>query len=163
LEHCLDVKVARIFNAYGPGMRGSDGRVISSFIAQSLRGRDVIVNGQGNATRSFQYVGDCVVGLRALMESSWGGGPINIGCEVEMSILDLAELVVQRVSELAGGRPANIRHGQPLPDEPVRRKPDCALAKQVLGWSSKIDLAEGLDRTIKWHMQNGDMPNQASL
>lgn len=83
--------------------------------------------------------------------------------QVEMSILDLAELVVQRVSELAGGRPANIRHGQPLPDEPVRRKPDCALAKQVLGWSSKIDLAEGLDRTIKWHMQNGDMPNQASL
>jgi len=163
LEHGLDLKVARIFNAYGPGMRGTDGRVISSFISQALRGKDVIINGQGNATRSFQYVEDCVDGLRALMESDWGGGPINIGCETETSIVDLANLVVQRVSKLAGGRVSGLRHGEPLPDEPVRRKPECALARRVLGWSSKIDLAEGLDRTIMWHMQGGDTSDRTSL
>jgi UDP-glucuronate decarboxylase len=163
LEHGLDLKIARIFNAYGPGMRGTDGRVISSFVAQALSGEDVIIYGQGNATRSFQYAGDCVDGLRALMESTWDGGPINIGCETETSIIDLAELVVQRVSKLAGVRIANIRHGDPLPDEPLRRQPNCALAKRVLGWSSKTDLSEGLDRTIKWHMQTGAMSDRASL
>lgn len=144
-------------------MCGSDGRVVSSFISRALHGKDVIVNGRGNATRSFQYVGDCVDGLRALMESDWDGGPINIGCEVETSIIDLAELVVQKVSKLAGGKLAKIRHGEALPDEPVRRKPDCALAKRVLGWSSKIDLTEGLDRTIMWHMQNGGMSSLSSI
>ena len=163
LEHGLDLKVARIFNAYGPGMRGTDGRVISSFISQALHGKDVIIYGQGDATRSFQYAEDCVGGLQALMESIWVGGPINIGCETETSITDLAELVVQRVSKLAGVEIANIRHGDQLPDEPLLRKPDCALAKRVLGWSSKTDLAEGLDRTIKWHMQIGAMSNRASL
>lgn len=98
-----------------------------------------------------------------MMESIWVGGPINIGCETETSITDLAELVVQRVSKLAGVEIANIRHGDQLPDEPLLRKPDCALAKRVLGWSSKTDLAEGLDRTIKWHMQIGAMSNRASL
>lgn len=87
------------------------------------------IHGQGNATPSFQYVEDCVDGLRAFMESDWGGGPINIGCETETSIIDLATLVVQRVSKLAGGRISDIRHGDPLPDEPLRRKPDCALAR----------------------------------
>lgn len=163
LEHGLDLKVARIFNAYGPGMRGTDGRVISSFITQALHGEDVIIHGQCNATRSFQYAEDCVGGLQALMESTCVGGPINIGCETETSIIDLAEVVVQRVSKLAGVKLANIRHGDPLPDEPLLRKPDCALAKRVLGWSSKTDLAEGLDRTIKWHMQIGGMSNRASL
>jgi UDP-glucuronate decarboxylase len=163
LEHGLELKVARIFNAYGPGMRRTDGRVISSFISQALRGEDVIIHGQGNATRSFQYVEDCVDGLRALMESDWGGTPINIGRETETSIIDLATLVVQRVSTLAGRRVSGIRHGDPLPDEPLRRKPDCALARRVLGWSSKIDLAEGLDRTIMWHMQGGGMSDRTWL
>ena len=101
LEHGLDLKIARIFNAYGPGMRGTDGRVISSFISQALRGQNFIIHGQGNATRSFQCVEDCVDGLRTLMESDWGGGPINIGCETETPIIDLANLVVQRVYDTA--------------------------------------------------------------
>lgn len=129
LEHGLDLKSARIFNVYGPGMRGTDGRVISNFISQALRREDVIIHSQGNATLSFQYVEDRFDGERALMESDWGGGPINIGCETETSIIDLATLVVQRVSKLAGGRISDIRHGDPLPDEPLRRKPDCALAR----------------------------------
>lgn len=97
------------------------------------------------------------------MESSWDRGPINIGCETETSAIDLARLVVEKASKLAGGRVVGIRHGDPLQDEPVRRRPDCALAKKVLGWSTKIDLAEGIDRTIMWHIQEGLKPSRALI
>jgi UDP-glucuronate decarboxylase len=152
-EHSLDLKVARIFNAYGPGMRGSDGRVISSFISWALRGEDVLVNGSGDATRSFQYVGHCVSGLRALMESTWNEGPINLGCEAETSINDLARIVVQRVSAITGNREVGIKYKDAMVDDPMWRRPDCSLARRVLDWTTKVELADGLECTIAWHMQ----------
>jgi UDP-glucuronate decarboxylase len=153
-EHSLDLKVARIFNAYGPGMRGSDGRVISSFISRALRGEDVLVNGSGDATRSFQYVDDCVGGLRALMESAWNEGPMNLGCEAEISINDLARIIVQRVAAITGNREVGIKYRDAMVDDPMRRRPDCSLARKVLNWNTKVELADGLGCTIGWHMQD---------
>jgi UDP-glucuronate decarboxylase len=156
-EHSLDLKVARIFNVYGPGMRGTDGRVISSFISRALCGEDVLVNGSGEATRSFQYVGDCVSGLRTLMDSTWNEGPINIGCEAEISINDLAQIVVQRVAAITGKRQVGVKYGDAMVDDPMRRKPDCSLARRVLHWIPKVELSDGLENTIAWHMQKMSM------
>jgi UDP-glucuronate decarboxylase len=156
-EHSLDLKVARIFNVYGPGMRGTDGRVISSFISRALCGEDVLVNGSGEATRSFQYVGDCVGGLRTLMDSTWNEGPINIGCEAEISINDLAQIVVQRVAAITGKRQVGVKYGDAMVDDPMRRKPDCSLARRVLHWIPKVELSDGLENTIAWHMQKMSM------
>lgn len=152
-EHSLDLKVARIFNAYGPGMRGSDGRVISSFISRALRGEDVLVNGSGDATRSFQYVGDCVNGLRTLLESAWNEGPVSLGCDAEISINELARIVVQRVASITGNREVAIQYRDAMADDPMRRRPDCSLAKRVLSWTPKVELADGLEYTIAWHIQ----------
>jgi UDP-glucuronate decarboxylase len=152
-EHSLDLKVARMFNAYGPGMRGTDGRVISSFISRALRGEDVLINGSGDATRSFQYVADCVSGLRALMESAWNGGPINLGCEAEMSINDLARVVVRRVASMTGQQEVGIQYKEAMADDPMRRRPDCPLARRVLSWTPQVEFSDGLDDTIAWHMQ----------
>lgn len=153
LEYSLDLKVARIFNAYGPGMSATDGRVISAFIAQALSGKDVEIFGDGTVIRSFQFVDDCIQGLQSLMENGWRGGPINLGCEVETSISDLAQLIVKKVASSTGHPCVGIRYGDATPDDPFRRRPDCSLAKSVLCWSAKVDLVDGVDQTIAWHLR----------
>lgn len=146
-QHALDVRVARIFNAYGPGMRARDGRVISNFMSAAFDGRPMTIYGDGRSTRCFQYVDDCVEGLRRLMESDWQGGPMNIGSEVEVTIGEMAHLVAIAAT---GSSPKEVIRGQSLQDDPVKRKPDCTLAREVLGWQPQVSLVDGLERTAIW-------------
>ena len=145
-QHGLAIKVARIFNTYGPRMHPNDGRVVSSFIVQALRGQDITVFGSGEQTRSFCYVSDLLAGFVALMDSPGDvTGPINIGNPVEFTMIELATLVI----ELTGSR-SKIVH-LPLPaDDPRQRRPDISLARETLGWEPKIALHEGLQRTINY-------------
>ncbi|KAF7193824.1 UDP-glucuronic acid decarboxylase 1 [Pseudocercospora fuligena] len=146
-------RVARVFNAYGPGMHPDDGRVVTSFIQAAIRGEELVITGDGQSTRCFQYVDDCVTGMIALMESTWEGGPMNIGRETETTIEELAHAVIRSVSKATGGPESGIVYRAAPPDDPVQRRPDCALARRVLGWSAQTDLLEGLQRTIKWHLK----------
>lgn len=145
-QHGLDIKVARIFNTYGPRMHASDGRVVSNFIVQALRGEDITIYGDGSQTRSFCYVDDLVEGFIRLMESGPDlQGPVNLGNPVEFTIRQLAEAVLAKV----GGRSKLIE--LPLPqDDPLQRKPDISLAKRKLGWEPRVALDQGLDRTIAY-------------
>lgn len=145
-QHGLAIKVARIFNTYGPRMHPNDGRVVSSFIVQALRGQDITVFGSGEQTRSFCYVSDLLAGFVALMDSPMDvTGPINIGNPVEFTMLELATLVI----ELTGSH-SKIVH-MPLPaDDPRQRRPDISLARQHLDWEPRIALREGLQRTIDY-------------
>ena len=145
-QHGLPIKVARIFNTYGPNMLPNDGRVVSNFIVQALQGKDLTVFGDGEQTRSFCYVEDLVSGLIALMDSPPEvTGPINIGNPGDFTMLELAE----KVLALVGGD-SKVVH-QPLPtDDPVRRKPDIDKAQSVLGWSPTISLDEGLKPTVEY-------------
>ncbi len=145
-QHRLRIKVARIFNTYGPHMHPEDGRVVSNFIVQALRGEALTVYGEGQQTRSFCYVDDLIHGLMALMQTSDQiVGPINIGNPGEYTILQLAEMTLK----LVGGRSTIIF--KPLPqDDPTQRKPDITLARQSLGWEPKVPLAEGLERTVAY-------------
>lgn len=143
-QYNLDIKVARIFNTYGPRMHPNDGRVVSNFIVQALRGENITIYGDGSQTRSFCYVDDLIEGLMRLMASPTGvTGPVNIGNPAEFTILELAETVLR----LVGGPSKLIR--MPLPqDDPRQRKPDIGLAKQALDWAPQVQLEEGLGRTI---------------
>ena len=142
-QHGVPVRVARIFNTYGSRMRPDDGRVVSNFIVQALKGSDLTVYGDGLQTRSFCHVDDLIEGLMSLMASE-EVGPVNLGNPEECSILELAE----RILVLTGSR-SKVVHG-PLPsDDPVRRRPDVGLARDVLGWSPKVTLVEGLTRTVE--------------
>lgn len=145
-QHGLDIKVARIFNTYGPRMHPQDGRVVSNFIVQALRGEPLTVYGAGTQTRSFCYVDDLVDGLMALMAAPAGfTGPVNLGNPAEITILELA----QRIIELTGSR-SRIVH-KPLPvDDPERRRPDITLARETLGWAPTTDLDTGLKATIAY-------------
>ena len=145
-QHGLPIKVARIFNTYGPGMHPNDGRVVSNFIVQALRNQDITVFGGGNQTRSFCYVDDLVEGLMRLMETSNDvTGPVNLGNPVEFTILQLAESVIS----LTGSRSKIVFH--PLPaDDPKQRCPDIALARELLGWRPEVPLNEGLIKTIEY-------------
>lgn len=145
-QHGLQIKVARIFNTYGPRMHPNDGRVVSNFIMQALRGEDITIYGDGSQTRSFCYVDDLVEGLMRLMRSpSEITGPINIGNPGEFTILQLAELVL----ELTGSRSGIVR--RPLPqDDPLQRRPDITLAREELDWQPTIALRQGLERTIAY-------------
>jgi UDP-glucuronate decarboxylase len=145
-QHNLDIKVARIFNTYGPRMHPADGRVVSNFIMQALRGDPITLFGDGLQTRSFCYVDDLVEGFLRLMDSPDGvTGPINLGNPNEFTIRELAELVI----ELTGSRSA-IEY-RPLPqDDPLQRKPDISLAKDKLDWEPKVQLREGLEQTIAY-------------
>jgi UDP-glucuronate decarboxylase len=145
-QHNLRVKVARIFNTYGPRMHPNDGRVVSNFIIQALLGRDITVFGDGLQTRSFCYVEDMIDGLMRLMDTADEvTGPINIGNPQEFAILELATAVI----ELTGSR-SRIVH-RPLPqDDPRQRSPNIAQAQQVLGWKPQTNLKEGLKRTIAY-------------
>ena len=143
--HGVDVKIARIFNTYGPGLRPGDGRAIPNFIAQALAGAPLTVYGDGSQTRSFCYVEDEVRGLLGLLDSDWAGGPMNIGNPDEHTIAEVAKLV------LALTRSSSPIVHEPLPpDDPVRRRPDITLARQQLGWEPGVSLEEGLARTVDW-------------
>ena len=145
-QHHMRIKVARIFNTYGPRMHPNDGRVVSNFIVQALKGEDITIYGQGRQTRSFCYVDDLVSGLMKLMATEdQVTGPINMGNPNEFSIRELAEVVL----ELTGSRSKLI--DKPLPaDDPKQRQPDITVAKAELGWEPQIQLREGLSKTIRY-------------
>jgi len=145
-QHRLPIKVARIFNTYGPGMHPNDGRVVSNFIIQALRNEDITIYGAGNQTRSFCYVNDLVDGLLRLMETpDEVTGPINLGNPVEFTIRQLAETVISLT-----GSSSKIAH-RPLPeDDPRQRCPDIGLAQNLLGWTPRVQLRDGLTKTIEY-------------
>ena len=147
--YALDTKIVRIFNTYGPRLGGADGRVVSNFLAQAIRGAPLTVYGDGKQTRSFCYVSDEVRGLLALLDSEHIG-PMNIGNPNEFTMLDLAELVL----EVTGANVDVVF--EPLPaDDPKQRRPDISLARDVLGWEPTVDLREGLTRTHDWYRRHG--------
>jgi UDP-glucuronate decarboxylase len=145
-QHNMNVKVARIFNTYGPRMHPNDGRVVSNFIVQALRGQDITLYGDGQQTRAFCYVDDLIDGLVRLMQSPDNvTGPLNIGNPAEMSMLELAELTI----ELTGSR-SKLVH-RPLPqDDPRQRRPDISRANAELGWAPRTPLRQGLAQTIAY-------------
>ena len=145
-KHNVDIKVMRIFNTYGPRMDIGDGRVVSNFIVQALKGEDITIYGEGNQTRSFCFVDDLIEGMVRLMNSRDGfTGPVNIGNPGEFTIKELAEMVVNLI-----GTDSKIGY-EPLPsDDPTQRKPLIDLAKKELDWEPKIMLREGLEKTIKY-------------
>jgi UDP-glucuronate decarboxylase len=145
-QHKLRIKVARIFNTYGPRMHPHDGRVVSNFIIQALLDRDITIYGDGTQTRSFCYVDDLIDGLVRLMKSADEVvGPINLGTPVEFSMLQLAALVC----ELTGSRSRIVHRSLPA-DDPRQRQPDISKAQQILGWKPATPLKEGLARTITY-------------
>ncbi|NPA25636.1 MAG: SDR family oxidoreductase [Deltaproteobacteria bacterium] len=144
-QNGVDIRIARIFNTYGPNMLVDDGRVVSNFIVQALRGEDLTIYGDGHQTRSFCFVDDLVEALIKLMSSETFTGPVNLGNPVEFTMLELAEMVL----ELTAGR-SKIVH-RPLPaDDPVQRRPDISKARKELGWEPTIQLRQGLERTIDY-------------
>lgn len=143
-SHGLDVGIARIFNTYGPRLSAGDGRVVSNFIVQALRGEPLTVYGDGTQTRSFCYVDDQIAGLIALLDSSLTG-PVNIGNPDERTMLDLAHFVLD-----VTGSSSEIVFRPPPTDDPIRRCPDITLARTVLGWRPEIELREGIERTIAY-------------
>ena len=144
-QHGTDIRVVRIFNTYGPRMLPDDGRVVSNFIVQAIRGEDLTIYGDGTQTRSFCFADDLIEGFIRLMEKDGITGPINIGNPGEFTMLELAELILQKV----GGKSKLTFH--PLPgDDPKQRRPDITLARQELGWEPKVKLEDGLDPTIAY-------------
>jgi UDP-glucuronate decarboxylase len=145
-QHQVNIKVMRIFNTYGPRMNPNDGRVVSNFIVQALRGEDITIYGDGSQTRSFCYVDDLIDGMYRLMNSRDGfTGPVNIGNPTEFTMLELAELVI----ELTNSKSKLTYNALPQ-DDPLQRKPTIDLAKKELNWSPKIALREGLVQTIDY-------------
>lgn len=143
-QHDLQIRIARIFNTYGPRMHPGDGRVVSNFIVQALLGEPITVYGDGGQTRSFCYVDDLVDGLIRLMETELRG-PVNLGNPNELTIQELAKQVI----DLTGSGSEIVY--RPLPsDDPVQRRPDITLAQQVLGWTPRVQLRDGLERTIRF-------------
>jgi UDP-glucuronate decarboxylase len=145
-QHRVNIRVVRIFNTYGPRMHPNDGRVVSNLIMQALTGRDITVYGDGSQTRSFCFVDDMIEGLLRMMNIPDGfTGPVNLGNPNEFTILELAD----RIIRLTNSRSKIVF--KPLPaDDPIQRRPDIGLAKQKLGWQPKIELEEGLQRTIEY-------------
>jgi UDP-glucuronate decarboxylase len=147
-QHRVDIRVVRIFNTYGPKMALDDGRVVSNLIIQALRGEPLTVYGDGQQTRSFCYISDMVRGLKGMMEQETFSGPVNLGNPREFTILSLAEKVKAMTSS------SSPLVYMPLPqDDPIQRKPDIALAQEVLGWFPEVMLEEGLVQTIEYFRQ----------
>lgn len=145
-QHKVAIKVARIFNTYGPRMHPNDGRVVSNFIIQALEGNPITIYGDGSQTRSFCYVDDLVEALMRLMQTPAAcTGPINLGNPQEFTILELAQSVIR----LTGSKSKIVSMGLPQ-DDPARRKPDISLAKSTLDWAPKVQLEEGLTKTIQY-------------
>ena len=145
-QHAVDIKVARIFNTYGPRMHPNDGRVVSNFIVQALQNDDITIFGDGQQTRSFCYVDDLIDGMLLLMESpAEVTGPVNLGNPAEFTMLELAESVLRLTKS------SSKLTFRPLPaDDPRQRQPDITLAKEVLGWRPKVSLEDGLKKTIEY-------------
>lgn len=144
-QNGVDIRVIRIFNTYGPRMNSSDGRVVSNFIVQALRGEDITVYGDGMQTRSFCFVDDLIDGMVRMMETENFIGPVNIGNPGEFTMLELAEKVIRLT-----GSTSRIIH-EPLPsDDPAQRRPVIDLAKEKLGWQPTVNLDDGLERTIAY-------------
>lgn len=147
----VDIRVMRIFNTYGPRMHPNDGRVVSNFIVQALKGNDITVYGDGNQTRSFCYVDDLIEGMIRLMNKENFYGPVNIGNPCEFTIKELADMVIKLTNSSS-----KVIY-QPLPsDDPRQRQPDISLAKQVLNWEPAVELKEGLEKTIAYFRDNND-------
>ena len=144
-QNKVDIRIVRVFNTYGPRMAVDDGRVVSNFIVQALRGEPITIYGDGSQTRSFCYVSDLIDGIRRMMDQETTIGPVNLGNPDEFTIIELAEKIVK----MTGSRAKFVF--KPLPsDDPVRRRPDISLAKAKLGWEPKVSLEEGLARTIEY-------------
>lgn len=144
-QNGVDIRVIRIFNTYGPRMNPSDGRVVSNFIVQALRGEDITIYGEGTQTRSFCYVDDLIDGMVRMMETEDFTGPVNLGNPGEFTMLELAEKVIRLT-----GSTSRIIH-EPLPsDDPAQRRPVIDLAKDKLGWQPTVNLEDGLERTIAY-------------
>lgn len=144
-ENKVDIRVARIFNTYGPRMHPNDGRVVSNFVVQALRGEDLTIYGDGTQTRSFCYVDDLIEGFVRLMNQTETVGPVNLGNPGEFTMLQLAELTLKLVASKS-----RIVH-KPLPsDDPKQRRPDISLARKALKWEPTIGLEDGLKRTIEY-------------
>ena len=149
-QHNVKIKVARIFNTYGPKMHPNDGRVVSNFIVQALQNNDITIYGDGSQTRSFCYVDDLIEGLQAFMNSSDDfHGPLNLGNPSEYSILELAEKIINLTNSKS-----NIVFKTIPADDPKQRQPDIALAKEKLNWEPKIELNDGLKHTIEYFNNN---------
>ena len=146
-QHNLDIKVARIFNTYGPNMNVADGRVVSNFIVQALRGEDITIYGDGTQTRSFCYYSDLIDGIINLMDTDEKNitGPMNLGNENEFSVLNLAHNILEITSSIS----KIIFKDLPL-DDPKQRKPDVSYAKKIISWNPKIELKDGLSKTIEY-------------
>jgi UDP-glucuronate decarboxylase len=149
-QNAVDIRVIRIFNTYGPRMLYNDGRVVSNFIVQALRGDDLTLYGDGSQTRSFCYVDDLIEGMIRMMDQDLEIGPVNLGNPGEFTVLELAEIVLR----LTGSR--SKLTFKPLPqDDPARRRPDITKAKSVLGWEPKVALEDGLKETIAYFRRIG--------
>ena len=144
----VDVRIIRIFNTYGPRMDPNDGRVISNFITQALRGEALTVFGDGKQTRSFCYVADLIEGIIRMMDQDQEIGPVNLGNPVEYTMLELAEEVLKGV-----GSSAKLAHLELPKDDPKQRCPDISRAKKLLGWSPQVPLKEGLEKTIAYYRE----------
>ena len=144
-QNNVDIRIIRIFNTYGPKMLPNDGRVVSNFIVQALKGDEITVYGDGSQTRSFCYVDDLVEGMILMMNQDEFIGPVNLGNPGEFTILQLAELVKEKL----GGKHKIVFRDLPI-DDPLQRKPIIDLAKEKLGWEPKVQLSEGLDKAIEW-------------
>jgi len=142
-QNRVDIRIVRIFNTYGPRMALNDGRVVSNFILQALRGEPITIFGRGDQTRSFCYVSDLIDGTMRMMEQNDFGGPLNLGNPEEITVLELAELVLR----LTASRSKIVFKELPV-DDPVRRMPDISLAREKLGWEIKVSLQDGLRETI---------------
>jgi len=146
MKNDVKIKIIRIFNTYGPRMHPNDGRVVSNFIVQALKGQDLTVYGEGNQTRSFQYVDDLIVGMTKMMATGDDFiGPVNVGNPDEFTILQLAEKVI----DIVGSKSKIIFEDLPS-DDPMQRQPNISLAKEKLNWEPKIKLEEGLRYTIEF-------------
>jgi UDP-glucuronate decarboxylase len=145
-QHHLDIRVARIFNTYGPRMHPKDGRVVSNFIIQALQNHPITIYGDGSQTRSFQYVDDLVDGLIGLMESSHTS-PMNLGNPEEYRVIDLAELIKEKTNSYSV-----IKYLPATVDDPMKRKPDIKTAQNTLKWTPKIPLTDGLEKTIEYFL-----------
>lgn len=144
-EHKIDIRVVRIFNTYGPRMDPMDGRVVSNFIVQALKGEEITVYGDGSQTRSFCYVDDLIEGFLRVMNQTQSVGPLNLGNPGEFTILELAEKIISKV----GGKSKIVF--EPLPDDdPTQRQPNIAKVHSITGWEPKVALDEGLERTIAY-------------
>ena len=144
-QHKVDIRVARIFNTYGPRMHPNDGRVVSNFICQALKNKDITIYGNGSQTRSFCYIDDLIGGILKFMEGQKNIGPINFGNPNEISILELAELVIQQINSKS-----KITFNSLPVDDPKMRCPDITLAKNNINWEPKVSLKNGLKKTVDY-------------